>query len=53
MTARMQKRLALGSALLVVALVVAANAQLLIAAIGSQPACVAIETAAAPAKRAC
>ena len=51
MTARMQKRLTTGAALLAVALVLAANARLLVAAIGSQPACVA--ASAAPAKHAC
>ena len=51
MTARMQKHVAIGAVLLVVALLLAANARLLVAAIGSQPACVA--ASAAPAKRAC
>jgi hypothetical protein len=51
MTARLQKRLALGAALVAVAVVLAANARLVALAIGSQPACVA--TDAAPAKRAC
>ncbi|MCB1343345.1 MAG: hypothetical protein KDK24_20220 [Pseudooceanicola sp.] len=47
----MQKHVAIGAVLLVVALLLAANARLLVAAIGSQPACVA--ASAAPAKRAC
>ena len=53
MTARLQKRLAIAGAVLFVGLVLAANAQLLVAAIGSQPECVASEAAATPAKRAC
>lgn len=51
MTARMQKRLAIGGALVFVALVLVANARLLVAAIESQPACVV--TSAAPAKPVC
>lgn len=51
MTAGMQKRLAIGAALLVVALVCAANAHLLVVAVGSQPACMA--ASAVPAKPAC
>ena len=53
MTATTQKRLAIGAALAAVALVLAANAQLLTAAIGSQPDCVAVEDVAVAAKPAC
>jgi hypothetical protein len=53
MTTRTQKRLAIGAALLLVAVVLAANARLLVAAVGSQPDCVPIDNAAAPAKRLC
>lgn len=51
MTARMQKRLAIGAALLVVVIVFAANAHLLVVAVGSQPGCMA--ASAVPAKPAC
>jgi len=53
MTRATQKRLAIGAALVAVALVLTANAQLLVAAIGSQPDCVAVEGAAIAAKPAC
>lgn len=51
MMARMQKRLAIGAALLVVVIVIAANVHLLVVAVGSQPACIA--ASAVPAKSAC
>lgn len=53
MTVRQQKYLAFGGALAFVLIVLAANAQLLIAAFGSQPACVLDAAAGAPARRAC
>ena len=53
MTAAAQKRLAVLGALAAFGLVVAANAHLVAAALHSQPACVAVDGAAAPAKRAC
>lgn len=53
MTVATQKRLAIAAALLFAALFVAANVQLFQAAFGSQPACVAVEGGAVPAKRAC
>lgn len=53
MTPRTQRRLAIGAAVVALAVVVAANAQLLSAAFQSQPECVAVEGGAAPAKRAC
>ena len=53
MTVTAQKRLAIGAALLCVAVFVAANVQLFQAAFGSQPACVAVESGPVPAKRAC
>ena len=53
MNATVQKRLALLGALAALGLVIAANAHLLVVALESRPACVAVEGAAAPAKRAC
>lgn len=53
MSAALQKRLALVAALAAMALVLAANAHLVVVAFGSQPACVATHDAAAPARRAC
>lgn len=53
MTPRAQGRLALAAAAAGLMLVLAANAQLFLAAVRSQPGCVAVEAAAAPAKRAC
>lgn len=53
MTARTQGRLAIAAAAAGLVLLVAANAQMLVAAIRSQPGCVAVEGSAAPAKRAC
>ncbi|WP_323005321.1 hypothetical protein [Pseudorhodobacter sp.] len=53
MTVTTQKRLAIGGALLLLGIFVAANVQLFLAAFGSQPACVAVEGAGIPAKRAC
>lgn len=53
MTATSQKRLAVLAALSAIAVVVAANAQLMTVAFRSQPACVADEGSAVPAKRAC
>lgn len=53
MSTALQKRLALIAALAAMALVLAANAHLVVVAFGSQPACVATEAAAAPARRAC
>lgn len=53
MTATSQKRLAIGAALVAVTLVLTANAQLLVSAIGSQPDCVAVNDAAIAAKPAC
>lgn len=51
MTAHLQKRLAIGGVVVFIAFVLAANARLLVAAIGAQPACVA--THSAPAKHVC
>ncbi|WP_157966210.1 hypothetical protein [Oceanibium sediminis] len=53
MTARGQKRLALLAAVAAVGLLLAANAHLVMAAFRSQPDCVAVEGAVAPAKRVC
>lgn len=53
MTAAAQKRLAVIGALAAIGIVVAANAHLVTAALYSQPACVAVDGAATPAKRAC
>lgn len=53
MTARTQKRLAIAGAGALVAVVLGANAQLLLAAIGSHPDCVAADAAPAPADPAC
>ncbi|WP_165352863.1 hypothetical protein [Loktanella sp. IMCC34160] len=53
MTATAQKRLAVLAALLAVTIVVGANGQLLSVAFRSQPACVAVDRAATPAKRVC
>ena len=53
MTAAMQKRLAWGAAAVALAVFGFANAHLIAAAYQSQPACVAVEGAAMPAKRAC
>ena len=53
MTTRTQKHLAVLAALLLGTLVLIANARLLLAATGSQPACVAAEGGPAPAGRAC
>lgn len=47
-----QKRLAILAALTVLGLILAANAHLVVVAVGSQPACVAID-GAEPSKRAC
>jgi hypothetical protein len=48
-----QKRLALLAAALGIGLFVAANAHLVMVAIGSQPACTASDSGPAPARRAC
>lgn len=53
MTVRTQKRLALLAAAVAIGLLLAANAHLIAVALGSQPECVAVEGAHAPAKRAC
>ena len=54
MTVRMQKRLAIGGALVLVALVLAYKTYMVSVALSSQPACIANETATrAPALRAC
>lgn len=53
MKVRDQKRLALLGAASAIGILIAANAHLVVAALGSQPDCVAIEAAATPAKRAC
>lgn len=53
MTVRDQKRLALLGAAAAIGILIAANAHLVLAALGSQPDCVAVEGAAMPAKRAC
>lgn len=53
MSTGLQKRLALIAALAALGLVLAANAHLVVVAFGSQPACVATDDAAAPARRAC
>lgn len=53
MTAAAQKRLAIGAALAVVAVFLAANARLVLLAHRSQPACVAVTGGAIPADRAC
>lgn len=52
MSPRAQKHLAIAAALTAVAVLVGANARLLVAAFGSQPACT-LAAGAAPAKRAC
>ncbi len=52
MTGRGQKRLALMAALAALGLIVAANAHLVVVALGSQPDCVAVD-GPAPARRAC
>lgn len=52
MTARMQKRLAIGGALALVALLFAYKGYMVRVAISSQTACVA-QDAATPARRAC
>lgn len=53
MTSRNQKHLALLGAFVVLGLILAANAHLLTRALSSQPACVAVDSASAPAKRVC
>ena len=54
MTARMQKHLAIGSAVALVALLLAYKGYMVTVAISSQSACVVNETAtSAPARRAC
>ena len=53
MTARTQRHLALLGGAAVIGLVLAANAHLVIVALGSQPACAAVEGAAVPAKPSC
>lgn len=53
MTSRSQKRLALLGAVVVIGVILAANAHLLTRALSSQPACVTVDGASAPAKRAC
>ncbi|HRW15333.1 MAG: hypothetical protein KDJ78_00450 [Rhodobacteraceae bacterium] len=53
MSAAVQKRLALIGAFAALTLVLAANAHLLAVAFHSQPACVATEGTAMPARRAC
>lgn len=53
MTARVQKRLAIAGGLALLGTFIAANAHFINAAFRSQPACVAVPDAAAPAKRAC
>jgi len=53
MSATSQRRLALIAAGVVLTVFLAANAHLLVAAIGSQPDCVLAEGAATPAKRSC
>lgn len=53
MTTATQKRLAIAAAILGVALVIGANANLVIAAFRSQPDCAARPGAAMPARPAC
>lgn len=54
MTVPIQKRLAIGGALFLVALLLAYKGYMVSVAVTSQPACVANETVAgAPARRAC
>lgn len=53
MTAAAQKRLAILGALAGLGLLVAANAHLVTVAVNSQPACVTVDGAGAPAKPAC
>lgn len=48
-----QKRLAIAGALAALGVFIAANVHLVTAALRSQPSCVGIEGAPAPAKRAC
>jgi hypothetical protein len=48
-----QKQIAIAAALLGAALVAAANAHLVIVAMRSQPACVAVANGPTPAKRSC
>jgi len=53
MSVATQKRLAILGAVAAVALLVAANAHLVTSAVRSQPPCVAVDGAAAPARPAC
>ncbi len=53
MTRRGQKIAALSAAATALAVLLAANAHLVAVALGSQPDCVVVEGAAAPAKPAC
>lgn len=53
MTRDTQRRLAITGAVAAVGLLLAANAHLVVVALGSQPDCVARGDAALPAKRAC
>ena len=53
MSLGLQKRLAIGAALVLLAGLAAANLHLVAIAFRSQPACVAVESAAPPARRAC
>jgi hypothetical protein len=53
MSATMQKRLSLLAAAILLGLFLAANAHLMMVAIGSQPACTASDSGPAPARRAC
>ena len=53
MTVATQRRLAIAAALVAAAFFAGANAHLIARAFGSQPACVVVESAGAPAMRAC
>lgn len=53
MSPRTQGRLALAAVAAALAVVLAANAHLVVAAFRSQPACVSVDGAVLPAKRVC